>query len=373
MKKRSQLSEELKRHLEIVNYTDSIGNQLNEALKVTFQEQEPEEDENVDIVDTEEEPTSPQPEPTPGAAKPPTPPTPPTPGATPPTPAGATPPKPGATPPTPPTATPPKPGATPTPPTPPPPAEVEDEVEEVDVTDLVNNQEEVGDSVNKFASQLSDIESKFSELSDRLGKMDMIFQKIDAMEDEIQKMAPVTPVEKLELRSLDSFPYNQRLDNYFEDKKAEYKKLRGIDLEPQSKEKEYTLTAGEAEEWDDNEIGNSFNPNYNNLNEAVSEGKLVQAWGGSPQGGCVCVYAMEDGSYDHVTNHNPCECTMTGNCCSSSNAPVGGELVGVQPSKGKGDFMDMAAMDFTNSNTLKGKNLKGMARKGMRVKPRMMR
>ena len=374
MKKRSQLSEELKRHLEIVNYTDSIGNQLNEALKVTFQEQEPEEDENVDIVDTEEEPTSPQPEPTPGAAKPPTPPTPPTPGATPPTPAGATPPKPGATPPTPPTATPPKPGATPTPPTPPPPpAEVEDEVEEVDVTDLVNNQEEVGDSVNKFASQLSDIESKFSELSDRLGKMDMIFQKIDAMEDEIQKMAPVTPVEKLELRSLDSFPYNQRLDNYFEDKKAEYKKLRGIDLEPQSKEKEYTLTAGEAEEWDDNEIGNSFNPNYNNLNEAVSEGKLVQAWGGSPQGGCVCVYAMEDGSYDHVTNHNPCECTMTGNCCSSSNAPVGGELVGVQPSKGKGDFMNMADMDFTNSNTLKGKNLKGMARKGMRVKPRMMR
>ena len=48
-------------------------------------------------------------------------------------------------------------------------------------------------------------------------------------------------------------------------KKTQYKRLRGIDLDTEDQtftEKEYTLTAGEAEEWDDNSIGKSFNPNY---------------------------------------------------------------------------------------------------------------
>jgi len=78
-------------------------------------------------------------------------------------------------------------------------------------------------------------------------------------------MAPVTPIEKMELRSLDSFPYNQRLDDYFDEKKLQYKRLRGIDLDPEDQslpEKEYSLTAGAADEWDDNSIGKSFNPNY---------------------------------------------------------------------------------------------------------------
>ena len=48
-------------------------------------------------------------------------------------------------------------------------------------------------------------------------------------------------------------------------KKSQYKRLRGIDLEPQtddSVEKEYTLTQGEADNWDDNSIGKSFNPSF---------------------------------------------------------------------------------------------------------------
>ena len=264
MEKKSQLSEELARHLSIVNYT----NRLDEALQVTFQEQEPEVEPGDDDMPTPPEGGGP-PTPPVGGAGMPTPPAGLTPPAGPTPPAGGTPPA-GPTPPKPPT---PPVGGTPPPP-PPPPVEMEDEeVEEIDVTDLVNNQEEVGSSVEKFATQLSDIESKFSELTTQLDKMDMIFQKIDSMEDEIQKMAPVTPVEKMQLRSLDSFPYNQRLDNYFEDKKEEYKRLRGIDLDiGPTDEKEYTLTQGEANEWDDNEIGNSFNPDFN---DTINEEKFL--------------------------------------------------------------------------------------------------
>jgi hypothetical protein len=275
---KKSLNEELKRHMQIVNYANGLDNVIEEKFKVTFQEQEPETE--PEEVEGEE------------ADAPTTPPTPPTPGATPPTPAAGTPKaatggknlpaKPDLSggnrpvPPAPPAAgapTPgaPAPGAT-TPPPPPPPApgqdvEVDEDVEEIDVTDLVNNTEEVGDTVDKFAKQLTDIESRFSELSGQLSRMDMVFQKIDNIEMEIEKMIPPTPVEKMELRSLDSFPYNQRLDDYFEQKKGEYKRLRGVDLDvkPQQ-EKEYTLTVGDTEEWDDNSIGKSFNPDYDENN-----------------------------------------------------------------------------------------------------------
>ena len=360
MEKKPQLSEELARHLSIVNYT----NRLDEALQVTFQEQEPEVEPGDEDVPTPTEP------PTPPTGPPTGPPTPPTGAAGMPTPGGA--PKP-PTPPTPPT-----PGGTtppPLPPPPPPPAEMEDEeVEEIDVTDLVNNQEEVGSSVEKFATQLSDIESKFSELTTQLEKMDTIFQKIDSMEDEIQKMAPVTPIEKMELRSLDSFPYNQRLDNYFEDKKAEYKKLRGIDLDISSKdEKEYTLTQGEANEWDDNEIGNSFNPDFSDkINESKNSLKeekvLVQT--GKKNGNCFCVWLdTTTGDYSNQTMGNcPNGCDA---CCGGMVAPGGG---GGTPYDmlSKNDLMTGGGnTNFTNNNTTQGNNLKGVARKGMRVKTTM--
>ena len=260
---KKSLNEELKRHMQIIKYANDLDKVIEEKFKVTFQEQEPEtepeEDMEGDIEDGSEA-------------------TPPTPGATPPTPTTGTPkapasiknlpPKPDLsggnrpTPPTPPAA--PATPATPAPPAPPVPGKDTDEdVEEIDVTDLVNNTEEVVDTVDKFAKQLSDIESKFSELSGQLNKMDMVFQKINSIEMEIERMIPPTPVERMELRSLDSFPYNQRLDDYFEQKKGEYKRLRGVDLEVEpQEEKEYTLTVGDTEEWDDNSIGKSFNPNY---------------------------------------------------------------------------------------------------------------
>ena len=265
---KKSLNEELKRHMQIINYANDLGNVIEEKFKVTFQEQEPETEPEEEMED-EPEATPPTP-PTPGT-------TPPTPGAgTPKTPAGPKnlPPKPDLSggnrpvppaPPAPATPAPATPAPAPaTPPAPPAPGvDVDEDIEEIDVTDLVNNTEEVGDTVDKFAKQLSDIESRFSELSTQLSKMDMVFQKIDNIEMEIERMVPPTPVEKMELRSLDSFPYNQRLDNYFENKKSEYKRLRGIDLEVEpQEEKEYTLTVGDTEEWDDNSIGKSFNPDY---------------------------------------------------------------------------------------------------------------
>ena len=265
MKVKSQLSEELKRHLDIVNYADKISGKqtIEEKFKVTFQEQEPEVEPEDDMEDEMMTGTG-------GDGSIPPPPTPPTPGATPPTPGTSI-------------------GGndfspdsisntdqsmevpgieqelSPIPPTTPPVSEPE--VEEIDVTDIVNNTEKIGDTVQQFAAQLTDIESKFADLTDKLSNMDMLFQKIDSIENEIGELKPPTPIEQMELRSLDSFPYNQRLDKYFEDKKAQYKKLRGVDLEVQApEEREYTLTQGEADEWDPTTIDRSFKPAYDQNN-----------------------------------------------------------------------------------------------------------
>ena len=254
MKKNTLISEELKRHLAILNYSDRVSNNvIEEKFKVTFQEQEPEVDgEEIPDMDAEEVPGMDQDMmgPEDGTVTPPPPPPPPAPGEQLPTP-------------------PPAPAGEGLPPTPPPPTtpevEIEDEVEELDVTELVNKNTEIGDTVEKFSTQLMDIETKFTELNSKLDSMDNLIQKIDNIEDEIQRMAPPTPEEKMELRSLDSYPYNQRLDDYFDQKKSQYKRLRGVDLDVESQpseEKEYTLTQGDADEWDDNSIGKSFNPSF---------------------------------------------------------------------------------------------------------------
>ena len=60
--------------------------------------------------------------------------------------------------------------------------------------------------------------------------------------------------------------YQSDIYKYFEDKKSQYKKLRGVDLEVQAPEKEYTLTQGEADEWDPTTIDRSFKPAYDQNN-----------------------------------------------------------------------------------------------------------
>ena len=64
---------------------------------------------------------------------------------------------------------------------------------------------------NNLFSQISNLESKLSE-------MDGLVQKLNDIEAKIEQYREKTPQEKLELRSLDSGPYNQKLSDFFEKK-----------------------------------------------------------------------------------------------------------------------------------------------------------
>ena len=119
--------------------------------------------------------------------------------------------------------------------------------EELDITDLVDTQKTMSDKqeeyFNNLFSQLSNLESK-------LGEMDQLVSKINDLEAKFDKYRPKTPEEKLELRSLDSGPFKQKLSDFFMDKQEDMEK---------SGKNEYVLTTDDVEEYSPEEIKTTFN------------------------------------------------------------------------------------------------------------------
>ncbi len=72
----------------------------------------------------------------------------------------------------------------------------------------------------------------------KLNSMDQVFEKLNSMEQKIEKYRPRTAQEKLELRSLDSGPFHQKLSDFFQDKQEDLTK---------SGKNEYVLTSDEVE------------------------------------------------------------------------------------------------------------------------------
>ena len=86
--------------------------------------------------------------------------------------------------------------------------------------------------------------------------MTQVSSKIEDLEKEIIKRNP-TPVEKLEMRSLSSYPYSQKLTDYWADKEGAYNVMGD---EP--KKKEYVLTKQDVNDYSVGEIKKSFNLPY---------------------------------------------------------------------------------------------------------------
>jgi hypothetical protein len=87
--------------------------------------------------------------------------------------------------------------------------------------------------------------------------MDQLVTKINSLEAKFDQFRPKTPEEKLELRSLDSGPFKQKLSDFFEDKQEEMR---------QSGKNEYVLTSDEVEDYSPEEVRTSFQ-DYDDENE----------------------------------------------------------------------------------------------------------
>jgi len=128
-----------------------------------------------------------------------------------------------------------------------------DEIE-VDVTALVDTAEEAKEEV---VSKMEDLLGKLSDLESKVGGMDQVILKIASLEDEIKQRNP-TPIEKLELRSLDSYPYNVKLTDFWSDKGM-------LDTDEEVEEPELTLTMDDVKaDYDEVSIKNSFDEDDTN-------------------------------------------------------------------------------------------------------------
>lgn len=122
------------------------------------------------------------------------------------------------------------------------------DTEELEITDLVNAQEKIQTKQDEYFDNLF---KQLENLTSKLSEMDKIVDKVNSIEQKIEKYRVKTPEEKLELRSLDSYPYNQKLTDFFVDKES--------DLEKSGKN-EYVLTSDEVTDFSPSEIKKTFTP-----------------------------------------------------------------------------------------------------------------
>jgi len=122
------------------------------------------------------------------------------------------------------------------------------DTEELDITDLVDSQKNIETKQEEYFQNLF---SQLSNLESKLGEMDSIMNKLNSLESKIEKYREKTPQEKMELRTLDSYPFNQKLSQFFDDKQE--------DMEKTGKH-EYVLTSDEVEDINTSDIKGSFQP-----------------------------------------------------------------------------------------------------------------
>ena len=133
-------------------------------------------------------------------------------------------------------------------------AEEEDDV--IDVDDITNAQEKMNDKVNTVGQDLGKVDTRIEKL---LGAIDKLKDMFDRNNDEIadlkrefEKRNP-TQTEKLNLRSLDSYPFNVKPTDYWADKAT------NGNYEVYSDNSEPTeITNTDVDDYNDREIADSF-------------------------------------------------------------------------------------------------------------------
>lgn len=133
----------------------------------------------------------------------------------------------------------------------------DDEV--LDVDDLTKAQEINNAKVNSVGRDLGTVDRRIEKLLAAIEGMqntiDSNNAEIESLRAEFEKRNP-TQTEKLNLRSLDSYPFNTKPNEYWDSKDNMFYDVYGDNKIPTSKE--YTITDDDVNEYDDKDIEDSF-------------------------------------------------------------------------------------------------------------------
>jgi len=140
-----------------------------------------------------------------------------------------------------------------------------DSTEEIDITDLVNMTKSLKKDIegsqndnSTVISKMDDVFTKLDDLASKLSEMDTLVQKIEQLGVEVKQMKPETPQEKLEMRSLDSYPFNQKPTDFFSQKQEEMRA---------SGKNEYVLTKDDVNDFTPETLRDTFNDTGEEENE----------------------------------------------------------------------------------------------------------
>lgn len=147
--------------------------------------------------------------------------------------------------------------------------------EVIDVEQLTDAQESMNDKVNLVGRNLGDVDSKITQLLGSLEKMQAMIdnnnQEIANFKQEFEKRNP-TQTEKLNLRSLDSYPFNVKPQDYWKEKSEElgsnYSAYADND---KSTTQEYEITNSDVDDFDEREIEHSFDADLDELNQNIAK------------------------------------------------------------------------------------------------------
>jgi hypothetical protein len=132
----------------------------------------------------------------------------------------------------------------------------DEEVTEVDVTDLVNDTNEIKTKIGTIEGGLSKIDgiiSKVDNIENGLSKMDSLIGKMEMLAKQVELMRPPTEEERRKALANDSYPFSVTLDQYnsgVNDMKTQ------TDLEQRSK---MSMLNSIMNDYNDVNVANSFN------------------------------------------------------------------------------------------------------------------
>lgn len=132
------------------------------------------------------------------------------------------------------------------------------DTEELDITDLVNLTKSIKNDLddqkniqNNDDGITQQILAKLNGFEGVMVSIDRIMNTIDTLGVKMDNIKEPTPVERLEMRSLDSYPFKTKPNEFFNTKQAEMER---------SGKNEYVLTKQDVQNYSPDQIVKSFNP-----------------------------------------------------------------------------------------------------------------
>ena len=140
-----------------------------------------------------------------------------------------------------------------------------EENEVIDVEDITDAQKKTNDKVNKVGRNLGKVDDKIVQLLQAIDKMETMINnnnaEIENFKQEFEKRNP-TPTEKLNLRSLDSYPFNVNPKEYWEDKgianPGTSNQYQAYSDNEKPTTDEYEITNYDIDNFDERKIADSF-------------------------------------------------------------------------------------------------------------------